>query len=111
MLGLFFQLAPAATAAAPAGAPAGGGLGSFLPIILMVVFMYFIVFLPDSRRRKKLQKQIDSLKQGDRVVTVGNIVGSVDFIGEKTVYIKSLDAKFEIAKSGIAAVLENGKVE
>lgn len=110
MLGLFFQLAPAAQPAA-ATPQLGGAFGSFLPIILMVVFMYLLVFLPDSRRRKKLQKQIDSLKQGDRVVTVGNIVGSIDFIGEKTVYIKSLDSKFEIAKSGIATVLENGKVE
>ncbi|MGL4562595.1 MAG: preprotein translocase subunit YajC [Brevinema sp.] len=113
MLGLFFQLAPTATTAT-AGTPAVGGFGGFggfLPIILMVVFMYFLVFLPDSRKRKKLQKQIEGLKQGDRVVTVGNIIGTVDFIGEKTVYIKSIDSKFEIVKSGIAAVLDNGKIE
>ncbi len=112
MLGLFFQLAPAAAAAPTGGAQAqGGGLMSFLPIILMVVFMYLLVFLPESKKRKKLQKQVDSLKQGDRVVTLGHIIGTIEFIGEKTIYIKSQDSKFEIAKSGIASVLEHGKVD
>ena len=114
MLGLFFQLAPAA-AAAPTGGVAqatqGGGLMTFLPIILMVVFMYLLVFLPESKKRKKLQKQVESLKQGDKVITLGHIVGTIEFIGEKTIYIKSQDAKIEIAKSGIATVLEHGKID
>lgn len=109
MLGLFFQLAP--IAGAPSGSSSSGGLMSFLPMILIIVFMYLLVFLPESKRRKKLQKQIDSLKQGDKIVTVGHVVGTVDFIGEKTVYIKSLDSKLEVAKSGIASVLNDGKIQ
>lgn len=109
MLGLFFQLAP--VAGSSSGSDSSGGLVSFLPMILIIVFMYLLVFLPESKRRKKLQKQIDSLKQGDKIVTVGHVVGTVDFIGEKTVYIKSLDAKLEIAKSGIASVLNDGKIQ
>ncbi|MGL5956382.1 MAG: preprotein translocase subunit YajC [Brevinema sp.] len=108
MLGLFYQLAPAATAGE---AQSGGGLMSFLPIILMVVFMYLLIFLPENKRRKKLQKQIEALKQGDKVVTLGHIVGTIEFIGEKTVYVKSLDAKIEVAKSGIASILESGKMD
>lgn len=109
MLGLFFQLAP--VAGTPSGSGSSGGLMSFLPMILIIVFMYLLVFLPESKRRKKLQKQIDSLKQGDKIVTVGHVVGTVDFIGEKTVYIKSLDSKLEVAKSGIASVLNDGKIQ
>lgn len=109
MLGLFFQLAPVAGSAS--GSDSSGGLISFLPMILIIVFMYLLVFLPESKRRKKLQKQIESLKQGDKIVTVGHVVGTVDFIGEKTVYIKSLDSKLEVAKSGIASVLNDGKIQ
>ncbi|SFB67494.1 preprotein translocase subunit YajC [Brevinema andersonii] len=109
MLGLFFQLAP--VAGTPSGSDSSRGLMSFLPMILIIVFMYLLVFLPESKRRKKLQKQIDSLKQGDKIVTVGHVVGTVDFIGEKTVYIKSLDSKLEVAKSGIASVLNDGKIQ
>ena len=113
MLGLFFQLAPATvpTTGGVAQATQGGGLMTFLPIILMVVFMYLLVFLPESKKRKKLQKQVESLKQGDKVITLGHIVGTIEFIGEKTIYIKSQDAKIEIAKSGIATVLEHGKID
>ncbi len=112
MLGLFYQLAPAAAAVATTGAeaPQGGGIMSFLPIILMVGLMYLLLFLPENKRRKKLKKQMDGLKQGDRVITLGHVIGTIDFIGEKTVYIKSLDAKIEVAKTGIATVLEDGKV-
>ena len=114
MLGLFFQTA-APIAAAPVGgiaqATQGGGLMTFLPIILMVVFMYLLVFLPESKKRKKLQKQVESLKQGDRVITLGHIIGTIEFIGEKTLYIKSQDSKFEISKSGVASVLDHGKID
>lgn len=115
MLGLFYQLQPAAAeaVAATTGAPVAqpGGIMQYLPIILMVVFMYLLIFLPESKRKKKLQKQLDALKQGDKVVTIGHIVGTIEFIGEKTVYIKSQDAKLEIAKTGIVTVLEAGKLD
>ncbi|MGL4677492.1 MAG: preprotein translocase subunit YajC [Brevinema sp.] len=111
MFGLFYQLAPAANIGEGTPVQSGGGLMSFLPIILMVVFMYLLIFLPENKRRKKLQKQIESLKQGDKVVTLGHIVGTIEFIGEKTVYLKSLDAKIEVAKSGIASILESGKLD
>ncbi len=112
MFGLFLQLAPAA-GAAPISSDGGmmGSLSGFLPIILMVVFMYLLIFLPENRRRKKKQQQIEALKQGDRVITLGHIIGTIEFIGDKSVYIKSNDSKLEIAKSGIASVIEPGKYE
>lgn len=107
---LLFAQVPGAAGTAAAPASAAGGIMSFLPMILILVFMYLLIFLPESRRRKKLQKQISALKQGDRVITLGHVVGTIEFIGDKTIYVKTLDAKIEVAKSGIASVLEDGKV-
>jgi len=109
MFGLFYQLAAPAAAANKGASTPSSGLMSFLPIILMVVFMYLLVIMPENKRRKKLQKQIASLQQGDRVITVGNVVGTVDFIGEKTVYLKTLDTKIEVAKSGISSIIDDSK--
>lgn len=109
MLGLFYQLAPAATTTT-GGETTQGGFMSFLPIILMVVFMYLLVFMPENKRRKKLKKQLEALKQGDKVVTLGQIIGTVEFISEKVVYIKTLDTKIEVAKTGIASILDEGKI-
>lgn len=112
MLSLFLQLGPAASNVATdtANKPFGT-LAQFLPIIVMILFMYLIVFLPENRRRKKLQKQIDALKQGDKIITLGHIIGTIEFIGEKTVYLKSQDAKIEVAKSGISSVIQDGKIQ
>lgn len=101
MNGLLF----AQTAPSPAGA--GGGLTQILMMVAIFVIFYLVLILPESRRRKKLQKEISAIKLGDKVVTSGGIFGTVDFVGEKTFYVKSVDAKFEIAKESITAVVKN----
>jgi preprotein translocase subunit YajC len=102
-IGIFAQAAPAA--APVAGTEAlGGSMGSILMMLGIFVIFYLVLILPESRKRKKLQKEISELKAGDKVLTAGGIHGTVDFIGEKTLYIKSLDAKFEVAKESVTAV-------
>jgi preprotein translocase subunit YajC len=85
---------------------AGSQWGSILLMLGIFVVFYLVLILPESRRRKKLQKEISAMKIGDKVITSAGITGTIDFIGDKTVYIKSLDAKFEIAKESIAAVIK-----
>jgi preprotein translocase subunit YajC len=84
-----------------------GGSGSFIVIIGMFVVIYLVLFLPESNRRKKLKLQISQMKPGDKVLTNSGIYGTIDFISDKSVYIKSLDSKLEVAKESIAAVLKN----
>ncbi len=83
----------------------GGGFSLLLMPLLLLVFMYVLIFLPERKRRKALEKQISSMKQGDRVITNGGIVGTIEFIGDKTVYIRTADAKIEVRKDFIAAVI------
>lgn len=98
--------APAPQGQGPSAIAAGGGLGSILLMLGIFVVFYLVLILPESRRRKKLQKEISAMKIGDKVITSAGITGTIDFIGEKTVYVKSLDAKFEVAKESIAAVIK-----
>ncbi|MFN4216384.1 MAG: preprotein translocase subunit YajC [Brevinematales bacterium] len=83
----------------------GSDFSLFLMPLLLVIGMYLLIFLPERKRRKALEKQIASLKQGDRVITNGGIVGVVDFVGDKTVYIKTADSKIEVRKDFVAAVI------
>jgi len=88
--------------------PSGmGGYTQILIIIGMFVIIYLVLFLPESNRRKKLKQQISQMKPGDKVLTSSGIYGTIDFISEKSVYIKSLDSKLEVSKESIAAVLKN----
>ncbi len=119
-LNLFNALLADATAAPPAaapppGAPAGAPLpqqtpiGSFLvPIILMIVLVYFMMIRPQSQRAKQQARLIESLKSGDKVVTASGIVGVVITVKDKTVSLRSADAKMEMTKSSVTEILERG---
>lgn len=66
------------------GAPqGGGGLLSFLPFILIFVIIYFLMIRPQAKRQKEQQKMIQELKQGDNVVTIGGLHGTIAGIREQ----------------------------
>jgi preprotein translocase subunit YajC len=108
-----------ATATPPAAAPAGTPgtpptaaqtlFGSpLILIVLMIVMMYFMMIRPQSQRAKQQAKLIASLKSGDRVVTTSGIVGVVVTVKDKTVSLRSSDAKMEVTKSSVVEILERG---
>lgn len=98
--------APAAGAAGAVAGTTGNGNYFFLILLGFLVLMYLLMYIPERRRRKKLQEQISALKQGDKVMTSSGIVGVIEYIGDKTVYIRSQDAKIEVVKEAITTVLQ-----
>jgi preprotein translocase subunit YajC len=71
----------------------GGGLLGFLPFILIFVVLYFLMIRPQAKRQKQQQKMISELKQGDEVVTIGGIHGTISGIREQdnTLILKVAD--------------------
>ena len=103
--------AAAAPATGSAGTTAtgqqqGSALGFVIPMGLMLVILYFMMIRPQSQRAKKLAKLVDSFKAGDRVVTASGIVGVVVSVKDRTVSIRSADAKMEMTKSSVVQILE-----
>ena len=94
-------LADATTAAAPQQNP----VMAFLPMILLVVVFYFNLIRPQQKRAKELRKLLESLKSGDEVVTAAGIVGTVITVKDKTVTLRSGDAKFEVTKSSVSEII------
>ena len=94
--------------AAPGGAdgaqaaPQGGGM-MWIMLILIFVVMWFFMIRPQRKQQKELQKFRDSIKKGDKVVTVGGIYGTVDQVDENgTVLIKvDGDTKLRVAKASL----------
>jgi preprotein translocase subunit YajC len=70
--------------------------------------MYFMLFRPQQQRTKQQAKLLSALKSGDRVVTSSGIVGVVITVKDKTVSLRSADAKMEVTKSSITEILESG---
>ena len=50
---------------------------SFLPMILIIVFMVILIYLPQKRQDKKDAAMRSSIEIGDKVTTIGGIVGIV----------------------------------
>jgi len=83
-----------------------GLLGSpiFLIVIPVAIF-YFLVILPQSRQRKKVQAMLAALKSGDKVVTSGGIYGTVAGLDGEAVILRIADqVKIRVARSAIAQV-------
>ena len=77
---------------------------TFIMIGLAIVFFYFILWRPEQKRRKALEKQRASIKKGDRVTAMG-IIGSVVKVQEKTAILKMYDgAKIEVLLAAITDV-------
>ena len=75
-------------AAAPAAGQAGGGWQMWIMLALIFVVMWFFMIRPQRKQQKELQNFRDSLKKGDKVVTIGGIYGTVCEIKEGSVLIE-----------------------
>ena len=82
---------------------AGGGNWSFLLMMLLIfVVMYFFMIRPQQKKQKELVQFRNSLKKGDKVVTVGGIYGVVTEIKDKYVLMEvDNNVKLRVDKSSI----------
>ena len=92
----------------PAAAPAGadGQQPSAWPTIIMfgaiILVMWLFMIRPQRKQQKELQEFRNSLKKGDKVVTVGGIYGEIVEVNEKTALLKvDGDVKLRVDKQGL----------
>lgn len=69
----------------------GSPLASFLPLIVLVGVFWFLIMRPQQRRQREHKELTTNLKQGDRVVAAGGIVGTVRRIDESTLSLQVAD--------------------
>ena len=78
-----------------------GGLLSMLPMLLiMVAVFYFMIIRPENKRKKEAEQLRGSIKNGDRITTIGGITGKVvDVKEDKFVIETGADqVRIELAK-------------
>ena len=86
------------------------GIAQFIPLILIFVIFYFFLIRPQQKKVKDHKLMVDNLKRGDKVVTSGGIVGTIERIidAEKVEVIISDNVKVEVVKAtGIQALLNS----
>jgi len=74
--------------------------------MILIVF-YFFMTRPQMKKQKELKKFRESLKTGDKVVTIGGIHGKILEVNDATVLISSEGSKIRLDKSAIAQSSED----
>jgi len=86
------------------------GIAQFIPLILIFVIFYFFLIRPQQKKVKEHKIMVENLKRGDKVITSGGIIGTVERVMEndKLEIQISENVKVEIVKStGIQGLLNN----
>ena len=84
------------------------GISSLIPLVLIFVIFYFFLIRPQQKKVKEHKKMVQSLKRGDKVITTGGIVGSIERIidDDKVEVSISDDVKVEVIRAtGIQSLL------
>lgn len=86
----------------------------FIPILLGLVVLYFFVFRSKRGEEKKRQQMLDGLKRGDRIQTIGGVLGTVMEAKDTEVVVKvdeSTNTKMRFTRSAIHRVIQEEKAE
>ena len=98
-------------------APAGSGLGStVIMLLVMVAIFYFMLIRPENKRKKEAEAMRSAMKVGDKVTTIGGLVGKVVDIKEDKFVIESGadQVRIELAKWALSTnetAAENARAE
>ena len=81
-----------------------GMLSSVLMLVLMLGVFYFILIRPENKRKKESEKMRSSVKVGDRITTIGGIIGTVVNVKEDKVVIETSadQVRMELTKWSIS---------
>ena len=54
-----------------------GGGSTIIMLVVMIAVFYFLLIRPENKRKKEAEQMRSSVKTGDKVTTIGGIVGKV----------------------------------
>ncbi|MFP4288909.1 MAG: preprotein translocase subunit YajC [Bacteroidota bacterium] len=81
----------------------GGGFATFIPLLLIIVVFYLFFIRPQLKKQKDARKYRESLKKGDKIITIGGIHGKISDVQEKTFTIEiTPDVRIRVEKSAVA---------
>ncbi len=96
-------------ASAAATASKGGIGGSYLIFLLLIVAMIVWMFTQQSRQQRQKRQMQASLNVGDRVVTVGGIVGTIRAVEDRGFQLEVADGVIlSVTKSAVGGRYQEG---
>ena len=78
-------------------------MDSMILLVAMIAVFYFLIIRPENKRKKQAETMRNSLKKGERITTIGGMVGRIVQVNDTTVVFETSEdrVRVEIAKWGI----------
>ncbi len=81
-----------------------------IPLAIIMMLFYFLILEPQKKKERTMRSMIDSLKEKDRVVTIGGIHGIVTNVQRDQEMVtlrvdESTGAKIRVGTSAITRVV------
>ena len=83
-----------------------GGLGStVIMLVMMFAIFYFMLIRPENKRKKEAEQMRSAVKNGDKITTIGGIVGTVVNVKENRIVIETSadQVRMELEKWAISS--------
>lgn len=82
----------------------GSLLATVAPMLIVFVVFYFVLILPEKKRRKQYEEMLTNVKVNDEVMTRGGIIGKIISVDEDNIVLESGPERTRIkfSKSAIA---------
>ncbi|SUZ52685.1 uncharacterized protein METZ01_LOCUS5539, partial [marine metagenome] len=83
-------------------------LGFAIQIVGFMAIIYFMLFRPQMKERKRHEEMLSSVKKGDDIVTAGGIIGKIVHAEETQLTVRTGETtRVTVDRSRIAAVLDH----
>ena len=95
---------------------AAGMTSPLIMMVLMIAIFYFMLIRPENKRKKEAEQMRSSVRKGDKITTIGGIVGTVVDVKENNIVVETSadQVRIEFAKWAISSnetAAENAKAE
>lgn len=97
-------------------AAATGMSSSIIMLVAMLAIFYFMLIRPENKRKKEAEQMRNSVKTGDKIVTIGGITGTIVNVKDSRIVLETGadQVRIELEKWAISSnetAAENAKAE
>ena len=94
---------------AESGVGSSSSMFSMLWIVVLLGVMYAVMIIPENGRKKRAQQMRDSTEVGDKITTIGGMIGKVVHVTEDTITFETGEDRVRIETTKWAVSVNEGR--
>ncbi|MBQ2830274.1 MAG: preprotein translocase subunit YajC [Oscillospiraceae bacterium] len=69
---------------------------SIIMLVVMLLIFYFLLIRPENKRKKQAEQMRNSIKKGDKIITIGGVVGRVVQVNADSIIIETSEDRVRV---------------